>query len=72
MSHIDQQDRLFRDARSQNGWTDKAVAPENLRQLYELLRLGADEHERVARPLRVPCFLGREGPPEVCTASRQR
>jgi nitroreductase len=33
-------DTLFRAARSQNGWLDKPVAEEHLRQLYELLKWG--------------------------------
>jgi 3-hydroxypropanoate dehydrogenase len=33
-------DQLFRDARSYNGWTDRAVEESSLRQLYELLKFG--------------------------------
>ena len=33
-------DTLFREARSQNGWLDKPVAEEQLRQLYDLMKWG--------------------------------
>jgi nitroreductase len=33
-------DTLFRAARSQNGWLDKPVAEEQLRQLYDLMKWG--------------------------------
>jgi nitroreductase len=33
-------DRLFRSARTRNGWTDRPVTEEQLRELYELLKLG--------------------------------
>lgn len=33
-------DRLFRTARTRNGWTDRPVAEEQLRELYELLKFG--------------------------------
>jgi 3-hydroxypropanoate dehydrogenase len=33
-------DQLFRAARTYNGWTDRAVDDELIRQLYELLKLG--------------------------------
>lgn len=31
---------LFRDARSQNGWTDEPVEPQQIERLYELLKWG--------------------------------
>ena len=31
-------DRLFRQARSQNGWLDKPVNEEQIQQLYELMK----------------------------------
>jgi 3-hydroxypropanoate dehydrogenase len=33
-------DQLFREARTYNGWTDRAIDDELIRQLYELLKLG--------------------------------
>lgn len=33
-------DQLFRHARTRNGWTDQPVGEAQLRELYELLRLG--------------------------------
>jgi 3-hydroxypropanoate dehydrogenase len=33
-------DRLFRQARTRNGWTDRAVSEEQLRDLYDLMKLG--------------------------------
>jgi 3-hydroxypropanoate dehydrogenase len=33
-------DVLFRKARTQNGWTDKPVADEQLRRIYELMKFG--------------------------------
>src|ERR1700744_5119316 len=33
-------DRLFRTARTRNGWTDRPVTDEQLRELYDLVRLG--------------------------------
>ncbi len=33
-------DTLFRQARSHNGWLDKPVTDEQLRQLYDLLKMG--------------------------------
>ena len=33
-------DQLFREARTQNGWQDKKVSHEVLRQLYDLLKMG--------------------------------
>jgi 3-hydroxypropanoate dehydrogenase len=33
-------DRLFRTARTRNGWTDRPVADEELRELYDLLKFG--------------------------------
>src|ERR1700733_1803931 len=32
--------RLFRTARTRNGWTDRPVTEEQLRELYELLKFG--------------------------------
>jgi 3-hydroxypropanoate dehydrogenase len=32
--------RLFRTARTRNGWTDRPVSEEQLRELYELLKFG--------------------------------
>jgi 3-hydroxypropanoate dehydrogenase len=33
-------DLLFRQARTHNGWTDRTVSDETLRELYDLLRMG--------------------------------
>jgi 3-hydroxypropanoate dehydrogenase len=33
-------DRVFRDARSQNGWQRKPVSDEQLQQLYDLMKMG--------------------------------
>lgn len=33
-------DQLFRQARSHNGWQDKAVADEQLLQIYDLMKMG--------------------------------
>lgn len=33
-------DRLFRTARTRNGWTDRPVSDEQLRELYDLLKFG--------------------------------
>jgi 3-hydroxypropanoate dehydrogenase len=33
-------DQLFRVARTRNGWTDRAVSDEQIRELYELLKFG--------------------------------
>src|SRR5271156_726817 len=33
-------DRLFRTARTRNGWTDRPVTEEQLRELYELMKFG--------------------------------
>ena len=33
-------DQLFREARTQNGWQDRKVSDEVLRQLYDLLKIG--------------------------------
>ena len=33
-------DRLFKTARTRNGWTDRPVSDEQLRELYDLLKLG--------------------------------
>ena len=33
-------DRLFRPARTLNGWTDQPVMEEQLRELYNLLKFG--------------------------------
>jgi len=33
-------DQLFREARTQNGWQDRKVSDEVLRQLYDLLKMG--------------------------------
>lgn len=33
-------DRLFRTARTRNGWTDRPVTEDQLRELYDLLKLG--------------------------------
>lgn len=33
-------DQLFRSARTRNGWTDRPVSEESIRELYGLLRLG--------------------------------
>lgn len=33
-------DRVFREARSQNGWLDKPVSDDQLRELYELMKWG--------------------------------
>ena len=33
-------DQLFRTARTRNGWTDRPVAEAQIRELYELLRMG--------------------------------
>jgi 3-hydroxypropanoate dehydrogenase len=33
-------DLLWNDARSQNGWTDKPVADEQITHLYDLLKMG--------------------------------
>jgi 3-hydroxypropanoate dehydrogenase len=33
-------DRLFRTARTRNGWTDRPVTEEKRRELYELLKFG--------------------------------
>lgn len=33
-------DQLFRTARSRNGWTDRPVSAQQLRELYDLIKLG--------------------------------
>jgi 3-hydroxypropanoate dehydrogenase len=33
-------DQLFRTARTRNGWTDRPVTEEQIRQLYDLLKMG--------------------------------
>jgi 3-hydroxypropanoate dehydrogenase len=33
-------DQLFRSARTRNGWTDRPVSEEQIRELYDLLKLG--------------------------------
>src|ERR1700688_568809 len=33
-------DRLFRTARTRNGWTDRPVTEEQLRELYDLVKFG--------------------------------
>jgi 3-hydroxypropanoate dehydrogenase len=33
-------DQLFRLARTRNGWTDRAVSEEQIREIYELVKLG--------------------------------
>lgn len=33
-------DRLFRAARTRNGWTDRPVTEEQLRELYDLMKFG--------------------------------
>jgi 3-hydroxypropanoate dehydrogenase len=33
-------DRLFRTARTRNGWTDRQVSEQQLRELYDLLKMG--------------------------------
>jgi 3-hydroxypropanoate dehydrogenase len=33
-------DQLFKTARTRNGWTDRAVSEEQLRELYDLMKLG--------------------------------
>lgn len=33
-------DRLFRTARTRNGWTDRPVTEQQLRELYDLMKLG--------------------------------
>jgi 3-hydroxypropanoate dehydrogenase len=33
-------DRLFRTARTRNGWTDRQVSAQQLRELYDLLKMG--------------------------------
>ncbi len=38
MLSSDDMDRIFRNARSQNGWQAKPVSDEQLRQLYELMK----------------------------------
>jgi 3-hydroxypropanoate dehydrogenase len=38
MINTDALDRLFLNARSQNGWLDKPVSDEQLHQLYELMK----------------------------------
>jgi 3-hydroxypropanoate dehydrogenase len=40
MSTNDYSDRLFREARSQNGWTSQPVPDEKLRELYDLMKWG--------------------------------
>lgn len=40
MNTIELENLLFRDARSQNGWTDEPVEPQQLERLYELLKWG--------------------------------
>lgn len=40
IADIDLVDALFRTARSHNGWTDRAVTDDQLRELYELTKWG--------------------------------
>jgi len=40
MPITDYSDRLFREARSQNGWTNQPVSDEKLRELYDLMKWG--------------------------------
>jgi 3-hydroxypropanoate dehydrogenase len=40
MSTNDYSDRVFREARSQNGWTSQPVSDDKLRELYDLMKWG--------------------------------
>jgi 3-hydroxypropanoate dehydrogenase len=40
MLSADALDLIFRDARSYNGWLDKPVSDEQIREIYELLKMG--------------------------------
>jgi len=52
-------DQLFRTARTRNGWSDRAVSDEQIRELYELLRLGPTSAN--SNPARFVWVRTREG-----------
>jgi 3-hydroxypropanoate dehydrogenase len=67
-------DRLFRHARTHNGWRDIPVSDELLRELYELTRLGPTSAN--SSPLRI-VFVRTEGGkeklrPALSTANRDK
>ena len=51
-------DTIFRTARNQNGWLDRAVSDDLLRRLYELLRFGPTSVN--CQPARIVFVRGRE------------
>ena len=60
-------DRLFRQARTYNGWTAQAVDEELLVQLYELLKLGPTSANSC--PARFVWVLSKEGKAKLATVS---
>jgi len=52
-------DRLFRTARSHNGWHDRPVAPTLLRQLYDLVKWGPTSAN--CQPMRLVFVTSAEG-----------
>ena len=65
-------DTLFREARSYTKWRQRPVSDETLRDLYELLKLGADELECRTRTVRVSSIKGGERTPSPAAGSAER
>jgi 3-hydroxypropanoate dehydrogenase len=53
-------DRLFRTARTRNGWTDRPVTENRLRELYDLLKFGPTSVNCPARFVWVRSAEGKE------------
>ena len=52
---------IFRAARTYNGWLDKPVSDETVREIYKSDEMGTDERQLVARPLPALAVEGCQG-----------
>ena len=52
-------DQIFREARSYNGWLDKPVSDDKLRQLYDLMKMGPTSANQ--QPARIVWVRSEEG-----------
>ena len=52
-------DLLFREARTHNKWTDQPVTDDELRAVFDLLKMGADLGQLLAGAVPVPAHARR-------------
>ncbi|MEK9968432.1 MAG: nitroreductase family protein, partial [Ferrovibrio sp.] len=58
--------QLFLDARTQNGWLDKPVSDEQLRELYDILKMGPTSMN--TQPMRVIFLRSKEAKQRLAPA----